>query len=378
VRVARRLFELPQIRAAFGRGEVSYSQVRALSRVATPELEESLLELARHATAAQLERTLRAYRGVLRRERPADERTHGERYVVCEYDEDGALLLRARLPAEEGALVVAALDAARDTLREASEDTEAQPSSDGRAVSAETPVSTVAPVSAETPTASNADALMLMAETVLSGGVRERCGGDNYQVVVHVDADALASEDEPGQLDDGPFLHPETARKLCCDASVVRLLERDGRPLSVGRRTRTVSPALRRALKSRDHCCRFPGCTQRRFLHPHHIIHWAHGGPTDLWNLVQLCRFHHGLLHEGGYTMEWAGTGGALRFRRPDGRAVPALPELGPARGDPLGRRNRGRGLELRPDTCASRWMGDRLDLPLAIDGLVGCDSRLA
>ena len=117
VRVARRLRELPGIRAAFGRGELSYSQVRALSRVATPELEEGLLELARHATAAQLEVVLRAYRGVVARELSAAERTHGERYVVCEHDGDGALLIRARLPAEEGALVVAALEAARDSLR---------------------------------------------------------------------------------------------------------------------------------------------------------------------------------------------------------------------------------------------------------------------
>jgi hypothetical protein len=373
VRVARRLSELPQIQAAFGRGELSYSQVRALSRVATPELEGSLLELARHATAAQLERTLRAYRGVLRRELSADDRTHGQRFVVCEYDEDGALLLRARLPADEGALVVAAFDAARDTVREACEgDATTEPSSNGRGVSAETPVF------AEAPPASNADALVLMAETVLSVGVRERSGGDSYQVVVHVDADALASEDEPCQLDDGPFLHPETARRLGCDASIVRILERDGRPLSVGRRTRTVPPALRRALHSRDRCCRFPGCTQRRFLHAHHIDHWAHGGATELSNLVHLCRFHHRLVHEGGYTLEPAGRAGALRFRRPDGCPIPDVPGIGRARGAGLERRNRDHGLDIGPDRCASRWAGERLDLALNIDALVASDARLA
>ena len=367
VRVARRLLELPLIRAAFGRGELSYSQVRALSRVATPELEPDLLELARYATAAQLERTLRAYRGVLERELSADDRAHGERYLVCEHDDDGSLLLRARLPAEEGALVLAALDAARDSLR-AEPDATAEPSSEGRGVSAE----------AEAPPVSNASALLLMADTLLASGAAERSGGDSYQVIVHVDAGALSGEQEDGacQLDDGQFLHPETARRLTCDASVVRILERDGRPLSVGRRTRSVPPALRRALKTRDHCCRFPGCTQRRFLHAHHIDHWAHGGATELTNLVQLCRFHHRLVHEGGYTLERCGRGGELRFRRPDGRPLSRGPDMRPVR-DELERRNRRRGLQIRPDTCASRWTGERLDLALNVDALVAGDPRL-
>jgi hypothetical protein len=98
VRVARRLCELPLTQAAFGRGELSYSQVRALSRVATPELEPTLLELARYATAAQLERALRAYRGVLARELSPDDHAHGERYLVCEHDDDGSLLLRRDCP----------------------------------------------------------------------------------------------------------------------------------------------------------------------------------------------------------------------------------------------------------------------------------------
>ena len=136
VRVARRLLELPLIREAFGRGELSYSQVRALSRVATAELESSLLELARYATAAQLERTLRAYRGVVERELSPADAAHGERYLVCEHDDDGSLLIRGRLPAEEGALVLGALDAARDSLRGGPH--AAQRSSGDRGVSAET------------------------------------------------------------------------------------------------------------------------------------------------------------------------------------------------------------------------------------------------
>ena len=369
VRVARRLAELPVISAAFTRGELSYSQVRALSRVATPEVEPVLLELARHATAAQLERTLRAYRGVVERELSADEREHGDRYVVCEYDDDGSLLIRARLPAEEGALVAAALEAGRDSLRGD------EPSSEGRGVSAET----------EAPAdSSSASALVLMAETLLASGPAGRAGADNYQVVVHVDATELtgqgANEQDPAgtcQLENGQLLHPETARRLACDAGVVRILERDGKPLSVGRRTRSVPPALRRALGSRDRCCRFPGCTQRRFLHAHHIEHWAHGGATELSNLVHLCRFHHRLVHEGGYTLDRVGREGRLCFRRPGGRVIPDVPSIGPVRGLSLERRDRRSGLAVRPDTCASRWAGERLDLALSVDALVTSDVRL-
>ena len=244
---------------------------------------------------------------------------------------------------------------------------------------------------------SNAAALLLMAETLLASGPADRSRAESYQVIVHVDAAVLGgegrgepepgAESEPGaadaepdgvcQLDDGPLLHPETARRLACDASVVRILERDGRPLSLGRRTRSIPPALRRALQSRDRSCRFPGCTQRRFLPAHPLAHWAHGGPTELNNHVHLCRFHHRLVHEGGYTLERTPASGDLRFRRPDGRPLAALPDTRPLQAPGLERRNRRHGLQLKPDTCASHWMGDRLDLPLTVDALVAADVRL-
>ena len=369
VRVARRLPELPLIRAAFLRGELSYSKVRALTRVATPDLDDQLLMIAEHATAEQLERILRSYRSVVKRELSPDEHEHGDRYVVCDWDEDGSLLLRARLPAEEGALVLKALEAGRDAIRAV------EPSSEGEGVSAET----------ETPDASSASALVLMAETVLDSGVAERSPAESYQVFVHVDANTLAAPgtDEEAaagvcELDGGPLLDPETARRLACDASVVRILERDGRPLSVGRRTRSIPPALRRALQSRDRCCRFPGCTQRRHLHAHHIEHWAHGGATELSNLVHLCRFHHRLVHEGGYTLERAGREATLRFRRPDGTVVPAVPTPWPGRTDQVARTNSDGGLEIGPETSMSLWTGERLDLPFVVDTLVWNDSRLA
>ena len=216
-----------------------------------------------------------------------------------------------------------------------------------------------------------------MAQTLLASGPSERTGADGYEVVVHVDAATLA-DDEAGacELERGPRLHPETARRLACDASLVRILERDGRPLSVGRRTRSVPPALRRALRSRDRTCRFPGCGQRRFLHAHHVDHWARGGRTDLGNLVQLCGFHHHLVHEGGYTLERQTRGGVL-FRRPDGRAVKAVVRR--PRGEPgeLRRRHRRQRLALDASTCVPKVSYDRFRLAWVVDGLADSDPRL-
>jgi hypothetical protein len=121
---------------------------------------------------------------------------------------------------------------------------------------------------------------------------------------VHVDRDAITRDEEGRcEVEHGPWIAAETARRLACDASIVRMIDdADGEPLKVGRRTRSISAALRRALRARDHGCRFPGCTHRRFVDGHHVTHWAEGGETNLGNLVSLCRRHHRLVHEGGYS----------------------------------------------------------------------------
>jgi hypothetical protein len=390
VRVARRLAEFPAIRDRFEQGELSYSQVRALTRVATPEIEEELLTVARHATGAQLEVLVRAYRGVLATELETVRRAHENRYLVHSHEDDGSLVIRARLPAEEGALVLAALEAGRDALREGARgaSAEAPPSPDDpprEDASAEAPTipddpqrqgaSAEAPVGR--PSVSNADALVLMAETLLASGPSRGDAAERHQVVVHVDAATLSDEgDGTCQLDEGAALHPETARRLACDASLVRIIERDGRPLSVGRKTRTISPALKRALRSRDGGCRFPGCTERRFVDAHHIEHWARGGKTALGNLVHLCRRHHRLVHEGGYAIE-RGAAGAIAFRRPDGRLILKAPRLrGGDRRELIDRNGRA---DLQPDheTCVPEWFGDRLNLVYEVDGLVARDRRL-
>jgi len=354
LRVARRLDELPLVRGAFGRGELSFSKVRAVSRLACAKTEAALLELAQHALAAKLERLVRAYRTAAEGDELGRARNaHRERHLTWAWNDDGSLDVRGRLSAEEGAVFLEALAAGRDAAR-------------AEGVSAETPSGD----SSEGPGARNADALGLMAETLLATGTSRRPGGERHELVVHVDAEALSGDDPEArsELEHGPALPPETARRLGCDASVIRILERDGRPLSVGRRTRAVPAALHRALRSRDGTCRFPGCNHRRFVDAHHIKHWAHGGETDLDNLLLLCSHHHRLVHEDGYTIEGRSRRGVV-FRRPDGGAIPAVPR--PATGDPGRVRERGRRAGVGPTACVARSVGDKLDYAMAVECLL-------
>ena len=133
-------------------------------------------------------------------------------------------------------------------------------------------------------------------------------------------------QDEPHrcELEDGPALALDTARRLACDSTVVGIVEgEDGEPLDIGRKTRSIPAAISRALKARDGGCRFPGCDRTRFCDGHHIMHWANGGETKLENLITLCGFHHRLVHEGGYGLRRTDDG-LFIFTRPDGRRVEA------------------------------------------------------
>lgn len=148
-------------------------------------------------------------------------------------------------------------------------------------------------------------------------------GADRQLVTIHVDEAVLRDEAAEGrcEIEEQTAVPAATARRLACDASLIEIVERDGEPLRLGRKSRTISTALRRALFSRDRGCRFPGCTNQRFLDAHHIVHWVNGGLTNLENLVLLCRRHHRFLHEYGYSV--ARSGGVVVFRRADGRLVP-------------------------------------------------------
>jgi hypothetical protein len=191
-------------------------------------------------------------------------------------------------------------------------------------------------------------------------------------LVVHVDLETLASNEvrETSEIENGPALAPETVRRLGCDAAVVGMFERDGVTLAAGRRKRTIPPALRRALRSRDRGCRFPGCDHERFLRAHHIHHWARGGPTTIDNLIQVCSYHHRLVHEGGFQVERIGRHG-VRFRRPNGWIIPDHPRRPRLDGPALEAQNRAR--RVCPDANSVRPLseGDRLDYGLAVESLL-------
>jgi len=274
-------------------------------------------------------------------------------------DEDGMVVIRGRLTAEAGAVLMQALAAARETLYQRARG--ADPAND---------VPVVTPSTAQL----QADALALLAETALHHDLDPGAPGERYQVVVHVDASALADPAAPGQsvLEGGAHVSAETSRRLACDASrVVMRHDADGRITEVGARTRTIPPAIRRALHHRDRGCRFPGCGVA-FGQGHHIRHWAQGGPTTLSNLAMLCRRHHRAVHEEGYQVERQ-PDGELRFRRPDGRLLPDVPPPRTVPDDPvraLRGRNEGAGLQLGADTLRPGWLGEPLDVGYAISVL--------
>jgi len=357
VRVARALEELPLAREKLGRGELSYSKVRAITRIATPEIEDELVELARFATAAQLERLVRGYRRAVSLE--SAEAAHRDRFLSCEWDEDGSLCIRGRLAPEDGALFLRAIEAGREAIR-GREEAESVVSQGG---------------SAEPQRArrvNDADALMEVAERSLAENATHRPAGERHQVIVHADAGALSGDGEQAgcDLQDGPAICAETARRMACDASLVSILRGPKGALDIGRKTRAVPPSIRRALDDRDKGCRFPGCENRRWVDAHHIVHWARGGETKLDNLVLLCGHHHRLVHEGGFKVIHQGDG-SLDFRRPDGKTVPMVPS--PTRGSctQLRPHNREAGAEIVPGALISLGRGERFDEELTVAGLL-------
>ena len=356
VRVARALGTLPLLARALAHGELSYAKARALTRVATPATEERLLGVGRAGTAEHVERIVRGWRRVdLKAEARESTARHRSRALHVYRNGDGMVTVRGRLEPEIGELLVQALNAARQVLYQWMH--RARGESNVRDVSAETSAFEQ----------QQADALALLAETALHHGIDPGAPSERYQVVVHVDASALAEPEAPGQsaLESGEHVSAETSRHLACDASrVVMRHGRGGRVVEVSARTRTIPPALRRALHHRDGGCRFPGCGGR-FGQGHHIRHWAQGGPTKLSNLAMLCRRHHRAVHEEGYQV-LRERDGELRFYRPDGKLLPDTPCLPRISGDSVSavrEANQEKGLVLDARTSMSLWSGERLDV---------------
>ena len=353
VRVANALAELPKLKAALGAGKLSYSKARALTRIADSKNEDYLLMIATYGTAHHVEKLVALYRRSVRLQDIANaQAVYAGRELTVRYDEQGAMIVHGRFPAEQGALIVKALEMAMDRdFADASGGESGERTSEGRAArpdAANDPDGAASPA-AESPgnppqriATRRADALAAIAETYLNRPDNAGCTADRYQVVLHVAAPASDDDvDSPADLraevekdppavtladekqdsvslrcDSTPTNPPavtphiehgmrmthEASRRLACDCSVLPIKEdRFGEVLSIGRKSRSIPTAIRRALIARDGGCRFPGCTHTRFVDGHHIRHWADGGETSLSNLVLLCRHHHRLVHDGGF-----------------------------------------------------------------------------
>ncbi len=295
VRVAHALKTLPRIAAAFSKGQLSYSKVRALTRVADKSREDDLLAFAYRATAGQVEERCREIRFATKASVIDANRAHANRSLTVRRDDlRGTMVFTLEVTVEDGQLIDKALDRARDD----------------EAIRPE--------LANESWSARQADAIVDVAKSYLSGNkATSSAPSENYQVVIHVDRAALVD----GEGRSG--LPVESVRRLCCDADTVTIVEdENGEPLNIGRKSRTIPTAIKRALWARDKGCRFPGCHRKRFVDGHHIEHWTNGGETSLGNLILLCSMHHRHVHEGGFRIEkdyqdrWC-------FVRPDGIAVP-------------------------------------------------------
>ena len=302
LRVAHALWNLPLLSAAYESGELSYSKARSITRHATAENERELLDHARRATAEQVQKHCQDLRNANRDASTVDvNRVHQQRYLSRTLHGDGSISISVELTQEAGELLMKALELA---IVDQDQD---EASFHAR----------------------QADALIEIARAFLTGDSgKSTSTADHYQVMVHVDEAAL--REVPGKTPKSE-LPLESIRRLCCDGSVVPVTEDEkGNPLTVGRKNRVVQPALRRALLSRDKCCRFPGCTHgTRWLDAHHVMHWIDGGKTSLENTLLLCSGHHRLLHEGGFSIK-KNYAGDWYFINARGRAIVDAPVYRP------------------------------------------------
>ncbi|MBK7534309.1 MAG: DUF222 domain-containing protein [Myxococcales bacterium] len=408
LRVARALHTLPLVSEALSAGQISYSKTRAITRVATAVTEAVLLGYAQHCTASQLETVCRKV-GVLgadaasRATRPHD----SERYVAHTTTASGMVCVKACLRPDEAALLLQVLQQAAVDCTRASADASAEVAD----VSAEAPapaeravgVSAEAQRSSTTTTTrrpyNRADGLMSLVHTYARGSSTER---SPVELIVTVPvallqqsaattdsatstADSAADISATTDLAPATFtdrgaslpvaltvetdlvLSPQATRRLACDcglvvATVAAATATDAAPLSVGRKTRTIPAALKRALLLRDRTCRFPGCDHRLFLEGHHLQHWADGGETSLPNLALLCSLHHTYVHDRGYRITQSASG-ALAFEDPQGRAVvPLPPRPAPTLLGWPAVRAANAALPLTATTGQCRWRGERVD----------------
>ncbi len=338
LRVAHALAKLPLISESMSQGDISYSKVRAVTRVATPENEQDLLQIALGGTAGQVERIVRAWRKIdLETEKELANEQQARAEVSTFEDEDGMLIVRAKLPPDIGAVFLKALEAASDVVYR--KDTE-RPLGHRRA-----------------------EALKLISEAALTSELDAGSSADRYQVVVHVDEPVLEAPEQAGQsaLEGGIGVSAETSRRIACDASIVEMKHDDsGNVLDVGRKTRKITPSIRRALDARDPTCVWPGC-HCKYVQAHHIKFWAEGGGTNLDNLCNLCHYHHHLVHDGGYRVDMLADG-EFRFTHPRGWVIPAVPT--PVRPPDTLLAD----IEVAENAGNAGWGGERIDMTYFVE----------
>ncbi|MHA6622148.1 HNH endonuclease signature motif containing protein [Pseudonocardia sp. DLS-67] len=385
LRVAHGLQHLPKISEAFGGGRISYSKVRAITRVtgsdtatltriaadiaagepqwrhttvADPDTaEQVLLNVALCGTASHIETVVKAIR---RRHTPPEDTT-ARRSLTWRWDEDGSLVARIRFTPEDGATFIAAIDAqvpARTPIRHPVEpspeelDERAREQEPGPAV--------------DRMEARRADALL----TLITGHATDEDGPvverGTAQVIVHLDAATGAA-----RIAGGPEIPSSTAERLACDARVQALLDdRTRNRMYLGRARRLATPAQIAALTVRDgDGCQFPGCTHTRHLHAHHVLSWLFGGPTDVDNLVLICGFHHRLIHDVGYRIHHQA--GRWGFLRPDGTPIPTVAAPLNGNAESLIEMHTWARLRIDRTTLSPDWYGERLDPEPILDALL-------
>jgi hypothetical protein len=224
----------------------------------------------------------------------------------------------------------------------------------------------------------NVDALAMIVETFLANEPAARSGGDRCLVGVNVDAEVLAHDDPEGvcEIDGEVALAPETVHRLCCDSSVVAIIRgENGEPLTATKRTRTIPRWVRRAVHARDKGCRFPACGEKVYIDAHHVRYWSKGGPTVPSNVLELCWFHHRLVHEGGWTVRFLDDGEVIAIT-PGGNVISSTIEPPSRVASTLAKCNEGAGVAVDSTTITPNWWNDPLNLGDIVGGLAWLDDR--
>src|SRR5579862_158083 len=370
VRVGRAPRRLPLLCEAFSSGKLSYSKVRAITRIATASSEALLVEWAAYATAAQLETIVRGFRRASPEEgrQALEKRRH--RAVHHRTDHDGMVVIEARLCPEDAASVLAAIEATRATL--ATEEKQAEEDETRRS---DVPAGTLLEEDRREKeaftgsfSATQADALVAICEAALATGVVVPSAyGPHAAVVVHVDEAVLEDPGAEGcaHIEGVGVVSSHTVQRLACNGARSTLRFRgDGTCVPEGK-TRQTPFSLRRAVLARDEGCRFPGCGRRRYVDVHHVTWASRGGKTRVANLVTLCRFHHHLAHEGGYALS-IDEHAALSVTAPVGRELPTTSVLPGARPGDVAAENAEAGLVL--DETTMPLGGEPFSLDLTVE----------